>query len=183
MQENIGGYMLSLFWYSQGPEPPFHPKKRRKMNERRTDIDTRTRIARIQSKYTRFARVVFWILALQFVNLLIFGLLGGWFINENRHRANESIDLSKAIQDQRKESFLTSCRDQNLRNTNTIKVISDRIKVLYPDGKIPSQVQQSVNYAILLINALAPRRNCEVAAKQLTKTPGEVPKNANSKET
>lgn len=155
------------------------------MVDKRKDMDTRTRIARIQHKYERFARIVFWLLALQFVNLFIFGLLGGWFINENRHRSDESINNSMAIQNQREDAIFRNCQDQNLRNKTTIGVLDARLNLLKEQKKLDEtqikNLEASRSFTVLLIDALAPSRNCKELVKQQTGR-GEVNDNANNQE-
>lgn len=66
---------------------------------------------------------------------------------------------NQTIQDQRRESILRACRDQNARHFNTIKTL-DKLIAQLPESQ-RKQAEGSRNFTVLLIDALAPVQNCK----------------------
>jgi len=96
-----------------------------------------------------------------------------WTAGENRKRTQEAHDLAIQIQTQRADAIRSNCRDQNARHDDTIHAL-DTVLAKYLKTATPQQAAQlrgvrSQN--VLLINALAPKRNCETLVKQQTEGP------------
>lgn len=83
-------------------------------------------------------------------------------------KADRARDLALTVQEQRVQATKITCADQNLRHDQTIAAL-DVILARTRKGASPADVRridQSRERTVLLINALAPRRNCaEVVAK------------------
>lgn len=67
------------------------------------------------------------------------------------------------IQQERVESVLRSCRDENQRHDATIHRLDELIKRLPPEKR--TRAIQSRAGTVLLINALAPHRDCVTLAR------------------
>lgn len=89
-------------------------------------------------------------------------LMVGAFL-ANQKRGNE-------IQDSRVQSILTSCRESNDRNRRTIttldRLLAARIRTATPEQA--RRLRASRASTVLLIQALAPRRDCAARVRQLT---------------
>lgn len=71
------------------------------------------------------------------------------------------------IQNQRRESILNDCKDQNTRHDNTINFLNSlakKIEKQHPDKK--AAVESSLKQDYLLINALAPKQDCLALVKE-----------------
>lgn len=90
----------------------------------------------------------------------------GYLLREQHKTTNE-------IQQQRKETILRSCTEQNGRHNATIKVLdkvlSDTVK---SNPKLKAQVKDSRAQNLLLINALVPVQNCSQLVKAATEGVG-----------
>jgi hypothetical protein len=84
-------------------------------------------------------------------------LLGYGYLLREQHR---TTDL---IQDQRRDSILRGCQDQNARHEKTLsvldQVIAKVLKTKPPDG-VKKQLAVSRANNVLLIDALAPKQDC-----------------------
>lgn len=67
------------------------------------------------------------------------------------------------IQAERRASVIRSCVSQNMRHDNTIKTLDKEISQLPPDRQ--AQAAASRKFTILIIDALAPKKNCEKQAE------------------
>lgn len=67
------------------------------------------------------------------------------------------------IQQERVESILRACRDENERHDATIHRLDELIKRLPPEKR--TRAVQSRAGTVLLINALAPHRDCATLAR------------------
>lgn len=78
----------------------------------------------------------------------------------NRHRAQE-------IQDQRQESVLRSCKEQNLKHDNTIKTIDLQLapRIEKADERQKAALKDRRDQTVLIIDALTPKRDCKKLAK------------------
>lgn len=74
------------------------------------------------------------------------------------------------IQAQRRASILTACREQNARHDDTI-VKLDKIIADLPPGPQKDEALQQRDGTVLLIDALAPKRDCEAQLQRSTTTP------------
>jgi uncharacterized protein YycO len=70
--------------------------------------------------------------------------------------------LVVAIQRQRVASILTSCRDQNMRNRETIRTLDQLIARLPAHQR--ARARASRQNTILIVNALAPYQDCKALA-------------------
>lgn len=67
------------------------------------------------------------------------------------------------IQQERVATVLRSCREQNLRHDATIHSLDELIRRLPPEKR--TRAVQSRAGTVLLINALAPKRDCATLAR------------------
>lgn len=119
----------------------------------------------IEHGYSKWAKITFIILAFLVLVVIIEGVVNYYLINQNRNRSNE-------IQEQRYDASLNACEMQNIRHDNTIAILDDRF-ALIKQSATPSQkitIEQSKTFTILLIEALAPHRDCKVVAAASLKT-------------
>lgn len=93
-------------------------------------------------------RPLVWVLA-----LLVVGVL--W--QDNREQSND-------IQHSREEAVRRTCDEQNTRHDATIKKLDDIIAGL-PEGARKTRAEQNRAGTVLLINALAPKRDCAKAVE------------------
>ena len=83
-----------------------------------------------------------------------------------------SVKASQAaveIQSQRVAAVRMSCQDQNRRHDETIATL-DKLIAQVP-GSRRQRAKESRNSTVLLINALAPKRDCEAVVRAAVKTP------------
>lgn len=94
------------------------------------------------------------------------------------HQNNEIRGQAAQIQAQRYWSVLRLCEDQNRRNEHTIgqlKAIAKKIE-RHASAKKRAQINQSIGYNVILIDALAPVESCrKVALAAITKPPVTPP--------
>jgi hypothetical protein len=85
------------------------------------------------------------------------------------HQQHEIAKQTSVIQQQRYATVFASCEDQNGRHDHTIKVLNAIITKLETANLTKKQKRQlrvSARDNILLINALAPKRDCIEAAQK-----------------
>lgn len=75
------------------------------------------------------------------------------------HQQHQIKHQTTVIQDERRLSVGRACHDQNARHDNTIDRLDDLLKT---SGVNAERRAQSRANTVLLINALAPKRNCEI---------------------
>ena len=83
------------------------------------------------------------------------------------------VELQSNIQTQRRDSILASRRDQNRRHDNTIGTLNGLAKK--DERKHPAEtprIQASLAQTELLIQALAPKQNCESLANRYVRDGG-----------
>lgn len=81
---------------------------------------------------------------------------------------SDTADLAAQIQQSRREATLSSCAEQNDRHDQTIATL-DRLlaAAVKRDPGQAARLKQSRASTVLLINALAPRRDCQKRAQRL----------------
>lgn len=109
----------------------------------------------------------------------------GGLIGANADRATESKRVADklalvvaTIQQEREANIGRSCVDQNTRHDNTIRELDARLELasqtLSPAQR--AQLEQSRDFTVALIDALAPRRDCAaVKAQQIPSAQREMP--------
>lgn len=80
-----------------------------------------------------------------------------YFWQDSNHKTSE-------IQQERKNSILRSCQDQNIRHDLTIKFFDDQIAKLPKKEREAAKAQRATT--ILFISALAPKRDCDKLVAQ-----------------
>lgn len=160
--------------------------------ERREDGWSRERITEVlrasikdRQHLNRHLRWVEWAVVAQGVALivsmlLITGIPGGVYtglIGANSDRATESkrvadrlAGIVDQIQAERKANIEKNCRDLNARNVATVRELDARLAAarsqLSPAER--AQLKESRDFTVALIDALAPRRDCDdVLASQI----------------
>jgi hypothetical protein len=84
---------------------------------------------------------------------------------------SNALSAIHEIKQSRKSSIITSCREQNERHDKTLAVL-DVVYGVESRALAPMQRQeagQTQKVTVLLVNALAPVKNCQARAEQLTK--------------
>ena len=82
--------------------------------------------------------------------------------------AHEALTLATTIQHERKESILAGCRDQNARHRHTIHQLDQLLKIAELQHPARSaQIRASMASTVLLIDALAPHRNCRLVVRHI----------------
>lgn len=120
--------------------------------DQRTDDETRERLAAIQKGYERWTSKAGRAIVVMIVfNVLVAGVLGY---------------LYWQIQDSRRDGVRISCREQNERHDSVIVTLDSLIADM-PAGERRDRAQQSRAATVLLLEALAPRRDCEQRTRQL----------------
>lgn len=140
--------------------------------DRRRDGLSRERINEIGRNYYRFTRLVLILFYIQVASLFAFGILSVYLTNENHKRSDENAKLIVTIQEERKNSIISSCQDQNDRHDNTIQLLQkngdDQIR---KQPERSAEIRNSIRLTILLIDALVPKRDCLKIANEAVKTP------------
>lgn len=89
---------------------------------------------------------------------MAFGLLGVLLV------IGSPIYALHEINAQRADSIRTSCNDQNHRHDNTIHELHALVDQLPPARR--AQAKRNISSTILLIDALAPKQNCDALVKR-----------------
>ncbi|MEJ7784749.1 MAG: hypothetical protein WKF96_08100 [Solirubrobacteraceae bacterium] len=74
-------------------------------------------------------------------------------------------DLAVAIQESRLDGIRRNCVDQNRRHDATVRTLDSNIAKL-PPGDRRTRAKLSRDSTVLLIDALAPRRDCDVVVQR-----------------
>jgi uncharacterized protein YlxW (UPF0749 family) len=82
------------------------------------------------------------------------------------HQQHQITRANHAIQEQRHESIIRDCQDQNVRHDNTIKTLNKLIANLPRDERARAETNKA--FTVVLINALAPKQNCNSIADVAT---------------
>jgi hypothetical protein len=124
---------------------------------------SRENFQKLYDKYDRIARNIIIVLVFLFIAQLGLGL---WNLN----LAHDNTIRVKEIQASRKNSILISCEEQNSRNENSISTLNNLLskKLIVSKEKL-MQIEQTKNFTILLINALAPKQNCAQRVEKFTR--------------
>lgn len=77
---------------------------------------------------------------------------------------SDAQDLAQQIQRERKRNVLESCQEINRRHDNTIAALDLLIAKLPPSRR--ERARQGRASTVLLIEALAPKRQCEAFARR-----------------
>lgn len=121
----------------------------------------------------RWRALIAWIII--FTAMVIFTLHKTYQSSGNANTAAaEAKNATSNIQSQRKESIRRGCEDQNARHNNTISILNSLIAKLPPDQR--ARAQANKEFTILLINALAPKQNCNLLVKKAVKTAPPITK-------
>lgn len=109
-----------------------------------------------------------WQLIAVYVLIVAAGTIGIWRTQTVAHRAD---DLSRDIQAQRVVNIRQSCDEQNARHDDTIAALDRLIGQLPKDSTRRFLAEKNRPGTVLLINALAPKRDCGKVVKEATRTP------------
>jgi hypothetical protein len=83
--------------------------------------------------------------------------------------SNKASDLAQAIQRQRVSQARDNCLDENARHKNTVDTLDGLIADLPAARR--KQAEASRQFTVLLIDALAPVRDCDLVAKAVVNLP------------
>jgi hypothetical protein len=95
-------------------------------------------------------------------------IVGYAVIDVGKKASTRNSERIADIQAQRKDSILSSCRDQNGRHDNTIRKLDKGLAAAtkaHPERAV--QARESRSFTVTLIEALAPKQNCEQRAREL----------------
>jgi len=145
--------------------------------ERRTDLALRKRIdeildarlAQIQTGYERWTRRTLVILRVLFLVQVGLGALSIYLVGQNAQRSDETRELVHAQQTSRESSVRVTCREQNDRHDQTIATLDRLLEQADRDATAQRrrQLREGRASTVLLIDALAPKRDCEQRVRQL----------------
>jgi hypothetical protein len=133
-------------------------------NDNRSDIETRKRLDEIHELVSFSLLRTYKILRVICAVVIFMAIAGGWLIYQNHLRTQE-------IQNQRIEAMLINCQDQNYRNISTKAILDEQFKKITKNFT-PAQklaTNRSKAFTILLIDALAPFRDCKKAINRANK--------------
>jgi hypothetical protein len=102
--------------------------------------------------------------------VMLAGGVAVWAINSNREDAASAQDLAEQIQRERIRSIRSNCEAQNRRNRNTIETLDELILGM-PPGPRKKRAKQNRVGTVLLINSLAPVRDCDRLVEDTASTP------------
>jgi hypothetical protein len=92
--------------------------------------------------------------------------VAAWVVSSS---VSDNQRLTEAIQEQRRDSILYGCREQNARHDRTIATL-DRLIAQAPAGR-RERARQGRAGTVLLIEALAPKRDCAALVTKAAPTP------------
>lgn len=138
----------------------------------------------LERRVRRLAVGVGVVMALLVVLQLVSGGLNIYLLDQNGNRADEAKitahrasvaarkakQAAKEIQTQRVTNTLANCKDQNARHDHTIDAL-DKLIAMATKGIPPAQAAEMKRgraSTILLIDALAPKQDCERRVRMLT---------------
>lgn len=139
------------------------------MPDRRENIDVRTRLEAIQVGYERWTKYTIRLLTILFLIQLGLGLLAVYLVGQNQKRGDETRRLVAEVYDSRKQSLLITCREQNIRHDKTIATLHNIIETLKPrlSASDRANLAAGIEGNIKLIDAIAPREDCDKRASRL----------------
>lgn len=99
------------------------------------------------------------------VLLAAFAIAGAFFaagyaLWSNASRTDDTARLAQQIQDERAANILRACREVNQRHDATIHQLNVLVNAI-PDKDRRARARQNIAGTVALINALAPKHNCE----------------------
>jgi hypothetical protein len=135
-------------------------------HERRTNAYVRGRLDAIQRGYERWVAYTLRLLAILVFIQLGLGALSVYLVGQNNQRAHD-------IQASRVDATRTTCLEQNNRHDHTIATLYAEIEklrpTLTPDER--KNLKRNIAANVALIDALAPKADCDRRTKRLTKLP------------
>lgn len=140
------------------------------MPDRRENALLRSRLEAIQVGYEKWTRHTVRLLAILFVIQLGLGALSLYLVTQNVKRGDETRNLVTQIQQSRAASVRLTCQEQNARHDRTIATLDQVIGKL-PPGTERDRAARNRQSTILLIDALAPKRDCEAWVRRLVGRP------------
>lgn len=133
--------------------------------ERRQDPKTRKRWLELEERVAKFQRRLR-------VAILVFGFgltatVAGlaYLVGQNGNRVDDNKTTIADVQQSRRDSVRSSCREQNERHDSTVKTLDGLLKAA-PDSA-QEQIKQTRAFTVILIDTLVPVRNCEERVRQL----------------
>jgi hypothetical protein len=102
--------------------------------------------------------------------VMLAGGVAVWAVSSNQEAASSAQELAEQIQRERIRSIRLSCEAQNRRNRNTIETLDELILGM-PPGPRKKRAKQNRVGTVLLINALAPVRDCDRLVEDTAGTP------------
>lgn len=122
-------------------------------------------ITKIEEKIERLAP---WLYLLLIMLAVLASVIVGGFVLHQQHQIKAASD---AIQQERVDSILRSCADQNKRHGAAVTALDNLLK----QSGVPKKKRKASAKPILgLIDALAPMRNCAKVV-ELSVPSGEIP--------
>ena len=141
------------------------------MPDRRVDLIARERIEEIAAGYEKHTGRMTWYLRafviLFFVCAVVFTVQQNALGNraaETRRLTEANGRLAGEIQDERARSVRASCQEVNDRHDTTIATLDKLLAKLPPSQR--ARAKSSRDGTVLLIEALAPKRNCEALVRR-----------------
>lgn len=117
-------------------------------------------------------------LTIRWVIVVIGLLVAGYFSWHATRSANNAIHrnsvLVHEVATERREAILQNCIAQNQRHDNTIAILNQTVaqyEQTHPNSKNSRQLRTSVRQNVALINALAPKQNCQALANHQAPIP------------
>lgn len=141
------------------------------MPERRENIYLRDRLEEIQEGYERWTKYTVRLLAILFMIQLGLGALSVFLVTQNAHRSNQVRTLVAQQQVSREQAVRSTCLEQNRRHDSTISTI-DQVITQLPPGLQRDRALRNRAGTVLIIDALAPKRDCEKRVRELAPRPG-----------
>lgn len=108
------------------------------------------------------AFILAWAIALSFLGVLVVIYIA---LDNGQQEARSARALAVAIQQSRLEGIRRVCLDQNMRHDATIRRLDSNI-VKLPPGERRERSKLSRDSTVLLIDALVPRRDCDVVVQR-----------------
>lgn len=108
-----------------------------------------------------------WQLLAVYVLIVAAGAAGFW---QTSSVANRADDFARDVQSQRVVAIRANCQEQNQRHDDTIRTL-DHLIARIPPGAGRDRALANRRGTVLLIDALAPKRDCGRAVMEATRTP------------
>lgn len=104
--------------------------------------------------------------------LLVYVLIvgAGAFGFAQTHAAQQRAEhLARQVAAQRLAAIRSTCEEQNVRHDQTLRTLDRLIAKVPPDRR--AQARRSRASTVLLIDALAPKRDCDQRVRQFSRVP------------